>query len=125
MAYGVITETYAKEAYFEDCVCSDGVSRRFLFCKALLWNKFDYVLDIFNNSDGVVKQSMELADEYEGHWTKDGFEFDSFMFDGCCAINVQPAMIDSKIELSNFSANDIADEIKNKLNNMNYYLIQI
>lgn len=115
-AYGVITETYAKEAYFEDCVCSDGVSRRFLFCKALLWNKFDYVLDIFNNSDGVVKQSMELADEYEGHWTKDGFEFDSFMFDGCCAINVQPAMIDSKIELSNFSANDIADEIKNKLN---------
>lgn len=115
-AYGVIPESFAKEAYFEDCVCSDGITRTYLFCKALLWNKFDYVLDIFDNNEGVSKQSMELAEEYTGHWTDDGFEFDSFLFDGCCAISVQPAMIDSTIELSNFSANDIANEIANKLN---------
>lgn len=112
-AIGVIPESFAKDAYYKDCICSDGLSRTFLFCKALIWNKIDKAIEILEKKDGT-EQSMELSDNYTGHMTNDGFVFDSFEFYGCCAINIQPAMIDSRIEI-NFSANDIANEIKNKL----------
>lgn len=124
-AYGVISESQAQNAYFQEDLCSDGIMREFLYVKGLLFNKFDYVIDMFKNADGTYNQSMELADEYVGHFDSDegGFVFDEFAFNGACIITCCPAMIDSEIT-TNFSKENnksIANEIENKLNEFAKY----
>jgi hypothetical protein len=120
--YGVIPESFAKDAYFQNELCSDGIEREFLFVKGLLFNKFDYVLDIFNDENNDKSQSMELDENYEGHWENDGFVFDKFKFAGSCILGkgVQPAMSDSDITM-NFSTKSVAEEIENKLNEFAKY----
>ena len=123
-AYGVISESQANEAYFEDELCSDGISRTYLYVKGLLFNKFDYVIDMFKSHNGSYNQSMELSENYTGTFDKKegGFVFDSFQFDGACIITCDPAMIDSEIT-TNFSVTQskIAEEIENKLNEFAKY----
>lgn len=121
--YGVIPESFAKEAYFEDEICSDGIERTYLFVKGLLFtSKFDYLLDIFNDENGIKSQSMELDEDYEGHWEDDGFMFDKFKFSASCILGryVDPAMIGSTVSIQ-FSATDVAKEIENKLNEFAKY----
>jgi predicted transcriptional regulator len=120
--YGVISESFAKDAYFQKELCSDGIEREFLFVKGLLFNKFDYVLDIFDESNGIKSQSMELDENYEGHFSDEGFVFDKFIFGGTCVLgnDVQSAMIDSKTTI-NFSTKSVAEEIENKLNEFAKY----
>ena len=114
---GVIPESFVDEAYFSTEICSDGIEREFLFVKGLLWNKLEKPLEIMNRNNGS-NQSMELSDNYKGHFEDNGFVFDEFEFYGCTALgkDVKPAMIDSRIEVD-FSANsyNIAKEIENKL----------
>jgi len=122
--YGVIPESFANEAYFKEELCSDGIVRTYLFVKGLLFNKFDYVLDIFNKESENKSQSMELDENYEGHFESDGFVFDKFRFAGSCILGkgIQPAIIDSNITM-NFSTNtkSVAEEIENKLNEFTKY----
>jgi hypothetical protein len=124
-AYGVISETQAKNAYFQEDLCSDGIVREYLYVKGLLFNKFDYVIDMFKSNDGSYNQSMELSSDYSGSFDSNegGFVFDKFAFDGACIITCDPAMIDSEIT-TNFSKENtksIAEEIENKLNEFAKY----
>ena len=121
---GVITETNAKNSYWEKRLCDDGIEREFLVSECILWTKWNRALDIFEKQN-VKGQSMELADDYEGHFEKDGFHFDEFKFNGCTVLgdDVLPAMENSHIT-TNFSQEEnsnIAKEIENKLNEFNKY----
>lgn len=118
-AYGVIPESCNPR--WEKKVCDDGVEREFLCVDGLLWNKFEASKDIYDR-DLFKDQSMELADNYEGHFDKDGhFVFSKFFFDGCCALSngVLPAMTGASINV-NFSV----DEIQAKLEQFNRYFSQ-
>ena len=117
-AYGVIPES-CNYRWIEK-VCSDGICREFFQVDALLWTKFEDAITIFNR-DGGKPQSMELElSSITGEENDDGtFTFTSFKFNGCCLLSstderIQPAMIDSKA-VSMFSAQSIAQEIKEKL----------
>lgn len=121
-AYGVIPESFVKESYFSEELCTDGIMREFLFIKGLLFNKFDYVIDMFKSHNGTYNQSMELSDNYSGYFSdsEGGFVFDSFQFNGACIITVPQAMIDSAIT-TNFSTKSVAEEIEQKLNEFAKY----
>lgn len=117
-AYGVIPES-CNYRWIEK-VCSDGICREFFQVDALLWRKFDDAVTIFER-DGGKPQSMELElSSITGEENDDGtFTFTGFKFDGCCLLSstdesIQPAMIDSAA-VSKFTAQSIAQEIKNKL----------
>lgn len=117
-AYGVIPES-CNYRWIEK-VCSDGICREFFQVDALLWTKFEDAITIFNR-DGGKPQSMELElSSITGEENDDGtFTFSDFKFDGCCLLSstderIQPAMIDSKA-VAKFSAQSIAQEIKDKL----------
>lgn len=113
-AIGVIPSD--NNARFETRLCDDGVEREFLVCDGLIWNKWDEPIDIFNR-DAVKWQSMELHDDYEGYWDKDGlFHFTKFKFFGACALgkDVLPAMHNATIE-AQFSYNDIFKDIQEKM----------
>lgn len=118
-AYGVIPES-CNYRWIEK-VCSDGICREFFQVDALLWTKFDDAITIFNR-DGGKPQSMELElSSITGEENDDGtFTFTGFKFDGCCLLSstddhIQPAMIDSKAVPKEFTAQTIAQEIKDKL----------
>lgn len=118
-AYGVIPESCNPR--WENRVCSDGVEREFFTVDGLLWTKFSDAVDAFLDTNGKA-QSMELEfNTIEGKENEDGlFEFTNFKFDGCCLLSssdssIQPAMIDSEV-VPNFTAENIADAIKEKLN---------
>lgn len=117
-AYGVIPES-CNYRWIEK-VCSDGICREFFQVDALLWTKFDDAITIFER-DGGKPQSMELElSSITGEENDDGtFTFTGFNFEGCCLLSstdesIQPAMIDSGA-VSKFTAQSIAQEIKNKL----------
>lgn len=113
-AIGVIPSD--NNARFETRLCDDGVEREFLVCDGLIWNKWDEPIDIFNR-DAVKWQSMELHDDYEGYWDKDGlFHFTKFRFFGACALgkDVLPAMHNATIE-AQFSYKDIFKDIQEKM----------
>ncbi|NFH00795.1 hypothetical protein FC831_10795 [Clostridium botulinum] len=120
-AIGVIPES--TETKFEKRLCDDGIEREYLTCTGLIWTKWDEVNDVFKK-ENIKNHSMELNPDSIKYHFKDGVcVFDEFKFDGCCAISVQPACINSTIEV-NFSASDnksIAKEIENKLNQFNKY----
>ena len=117
-AYGVIPES-CNYRWIEK-VCSDGICREFFQVDAILWRKFDDAVTIFER-DGGKPQSMELElSSITGEENDDGtFTFTGFKFEGCCLLSstdekIQPAMIDSGA-VSKFTAQTIAQEIKNKL----------
>lgn len=117
-AYGVIPES-CNYRWIEK-VCSDGICREFFQVDALLWTKFDDAVTIFER-DGGKPQSMELElSSITGDENDDGtFTFTGFNFEGCCLLSstdehIQPAMIDSEA-VAKFTAQSIAQEIKNKL----------
>ena len=121
-AYGVIPES-CNYRWIEK-VCSDGICREFFQVDALLWTKFDDAITIFER-DGGKPQSMELElSSITGEENDDGtFTFTGFKFEGCCLLSstdgsIQPAMIDS-VAVSRFTAQSIAQEIKDKLTEYN------
>ncbi|MGG4105158.1 hypothetical protein AAXB25_14675 [Paenibacillus lautus] len=78
----------------------------YLVVDGLMWTKFDDGVDILNKY-GEVAQSMELDDDYDGHFNEDGaFVFTRFAFYGACLLgqDVLPAMQKASVETA-FSAN--------------------
>lgn len=78
----------------------------YLVVDGLMWTKFDDAVGILNEH-GSVSQSMELDDNYDGHFNDEGFfVFTRFSFYGACLLgqDVLPAMQQASVELS-FSAN--------------------
>jgi hypothetical protein len=120
-AYGVIPEDH--NARWETIIGSDGTEREYLVCDGLVWTKFDDPIDILNR-DGKKWQSMEIANNYSGHFDdNDKFVFESFAFNGACILGtyVQPAMVDANVELQ-FSSNTASAafaEIKSKIEEYN------
>lgn len=118
-AIGVIPES--NNARFEMRVCDDGIEREFLVVDGLLWSKFDDSIEIFNR-DGNKQQSMELDENYSGHFNQEGyFVFDLFKFYGACALgkDVLPAMHSASIE-TKFTMNEIQaklEQFQNYINN--------
>ena len=116
-AYGVIPESchprWVTKSY-------EGQTREYLQVNGLLWTKFDDAIEIFKR-DVIKGQSMELADNYEGVENDNGtFTFTKFRFDGCCILStsdphIQPAMVGANV-MAQFTADTIANEIKQKLN---------
>jgi hypothetical protein len=116
-AIGVIPET--NNAQFEKRVCDDGIEREFLTCEGLVWdNKWDDAPDVLNR-DLIKAQSMELHDEYEGNFNEEDnlFHFTKFKFYGACALgkDVLPAMRSATIEVQNFSFDNFAKEVQEKM----------
>lgn len=116
-AYGVVPETCNYR--WVNKMCSDGIEREFFRVDALLWSKFNDATAILER-EGSVPQSMELElASIAGEEDEDGnFVFSEFKFDGCCMLStlddsIQPAMINS--EVTCFTADSIAQEIKDKL----------
>lgn len=117
-AIGTIPET--NNAKFETRLCDDGIEREFLTVEGLVWTKWKDINEIFAN-ENIKGQSMELdPNSYTGHMESDGFHFDSFKFNGACAISVQPAMVNSTIEVS-FSAKTNMEEIQTRLQEFETY----
>lgn len=109
-AIGVIPET--NNARFEMRICDDNVEREFLVVDGLLWTKFEDSKDIFKR-DKCKKQSMELDKDYTGHFNNEGyFVFDSFSFNGACALgeDVMPAMRSASID-TEFAMNEIQQKL--------------
>lgn len=120
-AIGVIPET--NMAQFETKVGEDGVQREYLTCEGLIWTKWDKPIEIFDR-DNVKSQSMELHEDFEGHWNEeDGlFHFEKFKFFGACALgfDVLPAMVGATIE-PQFSFADFKMEMQKKMEEYKSY----
>lgn len=115
-AYGVIPEN--NNAKFETRLCDDGVEREFLTVEGIMWNKFSSAIDILVGGGGIRPHSMEIADNYTGRFRDDGYyQFDSFQFEGACilGVDVEPAMINSTIEVQTDFAKSIASHISDML----------
>jgi hypothetical protein len=113
-AYGVIPEQ--NNARWEVMTGSDNIEREYLVVDAIIWKKFDDVVDIFSR-DLVKGQSMELSDKYSGHFNENGlFVFDQFKFDGCAILGdgIEPAMNSAKVEIQ-YSLNSLKSEISTML----------
>lgn len=110
-AYGVIPET--NNARFETRLCDDGEEREFLVVDGLMWSKFKNATRILT-ADGVRPHSMELSEDYEGGFNDRGvFEFKRFAFEGACilGVDVEPAMINSTIEVQPYFSKSIASQV--------------
>lgn len=119
-AYGVIPEE--NNARFEERYGEDGVKREYLVAEGVLWNKFSDAIDIFESSNGVKSQSMELENDYEGYFNEDNvFVFTKARIDGVCILGegIRPAMVSSTIEA--FSASSIKAEMSEMLSEFNAY----
>ncbi|MEK5036308.1 hypothetical protein MKY96_33185 [Paenibacillus sp. FSL R7-0302] len=113
-AYGVIPQD--NNAQFEVRVGDDGVSREYLTCEGLLWQKWDTPTEIMNR-DLVKSQSMEVHHDYEGIWDNQGlFHFTNFKFFGACILGsgVSPAMNSATIERE-FAVGSLQKEINAKV----------
>lgn len=119
-AYGVIPEE--NNARFEERYGEDGVKREYLVVEGVLWNKFSDAIDIFDESNGVKSQSMELENDYEGYFNEDNlFVFTKAKIDGVCILGegIRPAMVSSTIEA--FSVSSIKEEMAEMLSEFNTY----
>lgn len=118
-AIGLIPET--NNAQWEKRITDSGDELEYLTVEGLLWTKWDDPIDIIKRK-GITAQSMELSDDYSGHWNDDGyFVFDRFSFFGACLLGtgVMPAMKNSTAELQFSSNNDMRKIIEDKLNEFN------
>ena len=110
-AYGVIPES--NNARFETRLCDDGEEREFLVVDGLMWSKFKNATRILT-ADGVRPHSMELSEDYEGEFDDRGvFVFKRFAFEGACilGVDVEPAMINSSIEVQTSFSKSIASQV--------------
>lgn len=118
-AVGMIPEN--NNAQWEKRVADNGEELEYLTVEGLMWTKWNDPIDIIKRK-GFTAQSMELSDQYTGHFNKDGlFEFEEFKFFGACLLGDSglPAMRNSTVEMQ-FSANsDMRKIIEDKLNEFN------
>ena len=119
-AYGVIPER--NNAHFEERVCDDGETREFLVVDGIVWNQFEDSADILNR-DKIKGHSMELftggEDPFDGYLDEDGiFHFTRFAFRAACILgdNAEPAMMNSTIEVVDFSVSDFVKAIQEEIN---------
>ena len=118
-AYGVIPET--NNAKFEKRLCDDGIEREFLTVEGVMWNKFASAKDILVGN-GIRPHSMEIAENYSGSFRSDGFyEFSNFQFEGACilGVDIEPAMINSTIEVQTAFTKSITAQVSDLLNQYN------
>lgn len=122
-AYGVILSSAENNAHYEDKVCDDGETRTFLVVDGIMWNMFEDSSDILKR-DAVKPQSQELfqdsEDAYDGYENEDGdFVFTRFSFRASCILGegYQPAMINSTVEVVNFTMGDFVKNIQSELSN--------
>lgn len=117
-AYGVVPSDH--NARFEFRFGEDGIEREYLVCDVLLWNKFDYFIDIISKNGGFKSQSMELeTSSVKGHRDNNQvFVFEEARFEGLCLLgdNVTPAMISSSLELFSFAQNEDFKQMMEEFN---------
>lgn len=125
-AIGIIPET--NNAKWEKRVTDSGKELEYLTVEGLLWTKWDDPIDIMNRKQ-FTSQSMELHDDYDGHFDENGiFHFTKFSFFGACLLgdDVLPAMENSTVELVHFSSNnEIKKTIEEKLEEFNNVLVKL
>lgn len=106
-AFGLIPESCNPR--WRKKMCDDGEEREFLQVDALMWEKFSDATEIMRR-DGEKSQSMELqVSSIDGYEDTDGyFHFEKFKFDGACILgdDVEPAMFDSTVKISEDSSQD-------------------
>lgn len=114
-AIGMIPEN--NNARFVEIIGDDEIQRTHLVVDGLIWTKWKQPLRIFESRDGIVSQSMELHEDFEGEFKEDGlFHFTDFKFFGACALGegVPPAMEGANIQLK-FSIEDFEKETQEKM----------
>jgi len=113
--YGVIPET--NNAKFELRLCDDGIEREYLTVEGLIWEKQDEPIEILNR-DKILKESMEIHDNYEGFIdeTDNCYYFTKFTFFGACILgkDYQPAMINATVE-TEFTIKDVIKETQMRM----------
>lgn len=120
-AYGVILSEEENNAQYEERLCEDGETRTFLTVEAIMWNMFEDSSEIINR-DQIKSQSMELfdlEDSYDGYEDDDGyFVFTKFSFRAACLLgeDYEPAMINSTVEVVNFTLNNFIKSVQSELN---------
>lgn len=122
-AYGVILSEDENNAHYEDKICDDGETRTFLVVDGIMWNMFEDSTEIMKR-DTVKSQSMELLqdneDSYDGYEDENGnFVMTRFSFRASCILgnSYEPAMINSTVEVVNFTMNDFVKDIQNEICN--------
>ena len=120
-AYGVILSEDENNAHYEDRLCDDGETRTFLVVEGIMWNMFEDSYDIIQK-DGIKSQSMELfqkdENSYDGYEDDDGnFVMTRFSFRASCILgnSYEPAMINSTVEVVNFTMNDFVKNIQSEI----------
>lgn len=120
-AYGVILSEDENNAHYEERLCDDGETRTFLVVEGIMWNMFEDSYDIVQR-DGIKSQSMELFQKDENSY--DGYEDDNgnfvmtrFSFRASCILgnSYEPAMINSTVEVVNFTMNDFVKNIQSEI----------
>ena len=113
--YGVIPET--NNAKFELRLCDDGIEREFLTVEGLIWEKQDEPIEILNR-DKILKESMEIHDNYEGFIdeTDNCYYFSKFTFLGACILgkDYHPAMMNATVE-TEFTIKDVIKETQMRM----------
>lgn len=113
--YGVIPET--NNAKFELRLCDDGIEREFLTVEGLIWEKQDEPIEILNR-DKILKESMEIHDNYEGFIdeTDNCYYFSKFTFFGACILgkDYHPAMMNATVE-TEFTIKDVIKETQMRM----------
>lgn len=122
-AYGVILSEDENNAHYEDRICDDGETRTFLVVDGIMWNMFEDSTEIMKR-DTIKSQSMELfqdnEDSYDGYKDENGnFVMTRFSFRASCILgnSYEPAMINSTVEVVNFTMNDFVKDIQNEISN--------
>lgn len=114
-AYGVIPESCNPRWVTHDD--GTGVQREYLRVNGLLWTKFEDSTNIICR-DKRKNHSMEITD-MQGYVDERGiYVVQSFLFDGCCMLSLEPAMTGSALAVKNeqFSVQSTAHKIRDMLN---------
>lgn len=116
-AYGVILSSADNNAHYEDRLCDDGETRKFLVVDGIIWNMFDKSSEIINR-DIVKSHSMELYPESVNGYEDENniFHFTEFSFRAACILgkDQESGMHNSTIEVQ-FTMNDFVKSVQSEL----------
>ena len=118
-AYGVILSSEDNNAHYEDRLCDDGETRKFLVVDGVMWNMFEKSSEIINR-DMIKSHSMELhPDTAKGYEDENNiFHFTEFSFRAACILgnDQESGMHNSTIEVQ-FTMSDFVKSVQSELSN--------